>query len=342
MQNNPSFSQNLIPIVCLDIGGTLTKLTFATKKGVSLKCQTKKELNIINETEDYEIHFISHPNSLDKLIENLEGIGFIVDGKSYIQNFYITGGGSFKYYDQISNYGKIIRINEFDALKFGFKLLDSIKCKNTYFTFNNGIEYLQLTASIYPFILVNIGSGVSILKFDNEDQFARISGTSLGGGMFLGLSHLFTGINDFDELLKMTKQGSNAHTDLLMDEVHLGFQSPTRNKNEKHVAVSMGKLDQNININKSDLVKSLLYMTTYNISQIAFLHSKLHNIERVFFSGHFIRNHEETLQCINEAFSYFSKLDQQNRHPYFIKHDGFIGSLGSFWNGIQSFKQGND
>lgn len=41
--------------------------------------------------------------------------------------------------------------------------------------------------------------------------------------MFLGLSHLFTGINDFDELLKMTKQGSNAATDLLMDEVHLGF-----------------------------------------------------------------------------------------------------------------------
>lgn len=70
---------------------------------------------------------------------------------------------------------------------------------------------------------MNIGSGVSILKFDNENEFARISGTSLGGGMFLGLSHLFTGINDFDELLKMTKLGSNAETDLLMDEVHLGF-----------------------------------------------------------------------------------------------------------------------
>ncbi|CAK75335.1 unnamed protein product (macronuclear) [Paramecium tetraurelia] len=341
MQNKPSFSQSLIPLVCLDIGGTLTKMTFAAKKDFIINCQTKQELKIQNENEDYEIHFLSHPNSLDVLIQHLEEIGFIVDGKSHIQTFYITGGGSFKYYDQISNYGNIVRINEFDALKFGFKLLDSIKYKNTYFTFNNGIEYLQLTASIYPFILVNIGSGVSILKFDNDEQFARISGTCLGGGMFLGLSHLFTGINDFDELLKMTKKGSNAATDLLIDEVHLGFQSPTRDKNEKHVAVSMGKLKQNSNLNQSDLVKSLLYMTTYNISQIAFLHSKLHNIERVFFSGHFIRNHEETLQCISEAFSYFSKLDQQNRHPYFIKHDGFIGSLGSFWNGIQTYKQNN-
>lgn len=55
--------------------------------------------------------------------------------------------------------------------------------------------------SIYPFLLVNIGSGVSILKFENKEEFTRISGTSLGGGMFLGLCHLFTGINDFDKLL---------------------------------------------------------------------------------------------------------------------------------------------
>lgn len=39
-------------------------------------------------------------------------------------------------------------------------------------------------------------------------------------------------------------------------------------------------------------------MTTYNISQLAYMHSKLHNIERVIFSGHFIRNHTETLECI--------------------------------------------
>lgn len=47
-------------------------------------------------------------------------------------------------------------------------------------------------------MLVNIGSGVSILKFENENTFTRISGTSLGGGLFLGLAHLFTGNKDFD------------------------------------------------------------------------------------------------------------------------------------------------
>lgn len=36
--------------------------------------------------------------------------------------------------------------------------------------------------SIYPFLLVNIGSGVSILKFEEPNKYTRITGTSLGGG----------------------------------------------------------------------------------------------------------------------------------------------------------------
>lgn len=67
MQINSSFSQNLIPIVCLDIGGTLTKLTFATKRGYALNCKTIEDLKcmnnnyvVVNEVDDYEIHFISH------------------------------------------------------------------------------------------------------------------------------------------------------------------------------------------------------------------------------------------------------------------------------------------
>ena len=47
---------------------------------------------------------------------------------------------------------------------------------------------------------MNIGSGVSIIKF-TEDQFERVGGTSLGGGLFLGLCNALTGIKDYEELL---------------------------------------------------------------------------------------------------------------------------------------------
>lgn len=219
------------------------------------------------------------------------------------------------------------KIQEFEALRLGFLLLDQYKVPQAYFSYCKQQEYLLLVDTIYPFLLVNIGSGVSLLKFDSCNDFTRISGTSLGGGMFLGLCHLFTGINNFDQLLQMAQSGSNAATDLLMDEVSLGFDSPTKNKNEAYVAVSMGKCNEKPK--QEDLVKSFLYMTTYNISQLAFLHSKVHHVERVFFSGHFIRNHAETLTCITEAFQYFSRVDGHPRYPYFISHDGFIGALGA-------------
>lgn len=51
----------------------------------------------------------------------------------------------------------------------------------------------------YPFILVNVGSGVSVLAVRGPNDYKRISGTSLGGGTFLGLCCLLTGCNTFEE-----------------------------------------------------------------------------------------------------------------------------------------------
>lgn len=59
----------------------------------------------------------------------------------------------------------------------------------------------------YPFILVNIGSGVSILAVRGANDYKRISGTSLGGGTFLGLCSLLTGCTTFEE-------GKSSHSQL--------------------------------------------------------------------------------------------------------------------------------
>jgi type II pantothenate kinase len=46
--------------------------------------------------------------------------------------------------------------------------------------------------------LVNIGSGVSIVKVDEDGSFERVSGTSLGGGTLWGLLSLITEATTFD------------------------------------------------------------------------------------------------------------------------------------------------
>lgn len=45
-------------------------------------------------------------------------------------------------------------------------------------------RFVNVTPSSYPYMLVNIGSGVSILKVYSHDRFERVSGSSIGGGIF--------------------------------------------------------------------------------------------------------------------------------------------------------------
>lgn len=50
----------------------------------------------------------------------------------------------------------------------------------------------------FPCLVVNIGSGVSIVKVDEDGSFERVSGTSLGGGTLWGLLSLLTDAESFD------------------------------------------------------------------------------------------------------------------------------------------------
>ena len=45
-------------------------------------------------------------------------------------------------------------------------------------------------AALFPFLLVNIGSGVSIVKVNGLRSFERVSGSAIGGGTFWGLCRL--------------------------------------------------------------------------------------------------------------------------------------------------------
>ncbi|KAL0571986.1 hypothetical protein V5O48_009988, partial [Marasmius crinis-equi] len=71
-----------------------------------------------------------------------------------------------------------------------------------------------------PCLLVNIGSGVSIIKVDEDGRFERVSGTSLGGGTLWGLLSLLTPATSFDEMLKLSESGDNAAVDMLVGDIY--------------------------------------------------------------------------------------------------------------------------
>jgi len=70
--------------------------------------------------------------------------------------------------------------------------------------------------------LVNIGSGVSILAVYGPGIYKRISGTSLGGGTFLGLCCLLTGCSSFEEAIELASKGDNTRVDKLVRDIYGG------------------------------------------------------------------------------------------------------------------------
>lgn len=99
----------------------------------------------------------------------------------------------------------------------------------------------RIPSEIYPYLLVNIGSGVSMIKVNGPRDFVRIGGTSLGGGTLWGLLSLLTGARTFDNMLALADKGDNKQVDMLVGDIYgqdygkIGLKSDT-------IASSFGKV----------------------------------------------------------------------------------------------------
>ncbi|WFD20100.1 pantothenate kinase [Malassezia caprae] len=200
-----------------------------------------------------------------------------------------------------------------------------------------------------PCLLVNIGSGVSILKIDEHGQFERVSGTSLGGGTLWGLLGLLTDARSFDEMLELGERGDNSHVDMLVGDIygpigldHLGLSAST-------IASSFGKVfrwdrrgdvpdepgdsagaateSRRARFRQEDICRSLLYAISNNIGQIAHMNAEKYKLDRVYFGGSFIRGHRATIATLSYAIRFWSK---GRRRAYFLRHEGYLGAVGAW------------
>ncbi|CAA0820909.1 Pantothenate kinase 2 [Striga hermonthica] len=106
-----------------------------------------------------------------------------------------TGGGAHKFADLFKErLGiSIEKEDEMNCLVAGANfLLKAIR--HEAFTHMEGRkEFVQIDSNdLFPYLLVNIGSGVSIIKVDGDGVFQRVSGTNVGGGTYWGLGRLLT------------------------------------------------------------------------------------------------------------------------------------------------------
>lgn len=155
-----------------------------------------------------------------------------------------TGGGAYKYYDEMkAALGvEIMREDEMECLIIGLDFFIT-EIPNEVFTYSDTepMAFAEPHADIYPYLLVNIGSGVSMIKVSGPRHYERIGGTSLGGGTLWGLLSLLTGARSFDEMLGMAERGDNSAVDMLVGDIYgtdygkIGLKSST-------IASSFGKV----------------------------------------------------------------------------------------------------
>ncbi|KAL8121264.1 pantothenate kinase 1 isoform X2 [Apium graveolens] len=340
--------------LALDIGGTLIKMVyFSSTDNCSADSQENRSLEESNDiSDDLEIcligkgrlHFVKFETTnindcLDFISSNqLSTHGDLPDEKQHSAGdrnlIKATGGGAFKFADLfMERLGlNLDKVDEMDCLVAGANFL--LKAINQEaFTYMNGHKkYLQIDHNdMYPYLLVNIGSGVSMIKVEGDEKFERVSGTSVGGGTFWGLGKLLTNCKSFDELLKLSQEGNNRVIDMLVGDIYGGLDYSKIGLSSTTIASSFGKaISENKELEDyrpEDVARSLLRMISNNIGQISYLNALRFGLKRIFFGGFFIRGHEFTMDTISVAVDFWSKGEAK---AMFLRHEGFLGALGAY------------
>ncbi|KAK9165065.1 hypothetical protein Scep_000256 [Stephania cephalantha] len=135
-------------------------------------------------------------------------------------------------------------------------------------------EFVQIDQNdLFPYLLVNIGSGVSMIKVDGEGKFKRVSGTNVGGGTYWGLGKLLTKCKSFDELLELSQRGDNKVVDMLVGDIHGCMDYSEVGLSASTIASSFGKVifgDKELeDYSPEDISLSLLRMISSNIGQLS-------------------------------------------------------------------------
>ncbi|TYH41556.1 hypothetical protein ES332_D11G001000v1 [Gossypium tomentosum] len=337
----------------LDIGGSLIKLVyFSRHEGQSIDDKRKKTVKEISNgsRRSYPIlggrlHFVKFETS--KLNECLDFISSKQLHNGIDSHYWnseapnkenavikATGGGAYKFADLFKERlgVSIDKEDEMDCLVAGANfLLKAIR--HEAFTHMEGHkEFVQIDHNdLFPYLLVNVGSGVSMIKVDGDGKFQRVSGTNVGGGTYWGLGRLLTKCNSFDELLELSQRGDNRTIDMLVGDIYGGMDYSKIGLSASTIASSFGKAISDKkeleDHRPEDISLSLLRMISYNIGQISYLNALRFGLKRIFFGGFFIRGHAYTMDTISFAVHFWSQGQAQ---AMFLRHEGFLGALGAF------------
>ncbi|XP_033967229.1 pantothenate kinase 2, mitochondrial isoform X2 [Gymnodraco acuticeps] len=336
----------------MDIGGTLVKLVYFEPKDITAEEEQEEVENLksirryltsniaYGKTGIRDVHLELQDLTLCGRKGNLHFIRFPThDLPAFLQmarskhfsslhtTLCATGGGAYKFEADFRTMAdlQLHKLDELDCLIRGVLYIDSVVSSgpSECYYFENPtdpercIQKPYTLENPYPLLLVNIGSGVSILAVYSETNYKRVTGTSLGGGTFLGLCCLLTGCSSFEEALAMASEGESTKVDKLVRDIYGGDYESFGNMVSK---------EKRETVSKEDLARATLVSITNNIGSITRMCALNENIERVVFVGNFLRVNTLSMKLLAYAMDYWSKGQLK---ALFLQHEGYFGAVGA-------------
>ncbi|KAM5355025.1 hypothetical protein ACJ41O_001671 [Fusarium nematophilum] len=168
-----------------------------------------------------------------------------------------------------------------------------------------------------PYLLVNIGSGVSFFQVFDNRRCERITGSSFGGSALGGLLLLLTRARSFEEMLDLAEKGDNAKVDKLIGDIY-GMDYNRIGMKMTAVASTFCKAfsvhhrpDDNgeepaAPFSNADICHSLVFAVFNNIGQLATLQSRVYDNADIYFTGPYVRDNALIIRTLCIAVRYYS------------------------------------
>lgn len=350
-----------MPWFGMDIGGTLTKLIYFEPDDI-MELEEQAEKETLQTIHKYLIGNIAYGNTgirdahLEMPWQQIGGrkgtLHFIRFPTSEMNAFInlarsknfsslacavcATGGGAFKFDKEFEERIDLTlhKFDELDCLIKGIHYIDRHFPLECYYWKNADSDYPDGCQKVpfdfhdpYPYLVVNIGSGVSILSVRGPVDYKRVWGTSLGGGTFLGLCCLLTGCETFEEAIELAAEGDSHKVDKLVKDIYGGDYGRFNLKGTT-VASSFGQMnisEKRAQASKSDLARSTLVTITNNIGSIARMCATTEKIDKVVFVGNFLRVNTISMKLLAYAMEYWSDGALK---ALFLEHEGYFGAMG--------------
>lgn len=239
--------------------------------------------------------FKKYPSSeIDQVIDTL-------NAEYSSEDVYLTGGKA-EYIKENLNFDAAVSI-EFDATFRGLSQL--LK--------EEGLDFDR-------YVYLNVGTGTSFHQATKDSQ-KRVGGSGVGGGTLMGLSHLLTGIEDFNTIIERAKAGNRDRVDLKVHHIYNGRPTPIPGD------LTASNFGQDQQTQKSataeDQLISVIGLVAETVTAMAINLADAFETKNMVFIGSTLLDNEVMTDIIYR----YSEL--KNARAYVVKDGEYSGALGA-------------